>query len=114
MKRRPLPKRNPARKAREFTRTYGGSERVKWVQSQPCVVCGVRPCENAHVKGGGAGRKADARWIVSLCHGCHAQLHTKGQKTFEQECGVDLMFWAQIIDARWEVHVATQPKPEVP
>ena len=108
MKRSPIAKVNPARKAKAFARAYGGAERVRWIQSQPCILCSQSPCENAHVTGGGAGRKADARWIVPLCHRCHAELHTIGQKTFEAKYG-DLMFWAQVIDARWEQYLALHP-----
>lgn len=112
MRKTPLRKRNPARKAREFARAYGGEARVAFIRAMPCLTCGGHPCENAHVKSGGAGRKADARWVVPLCHGCHAQLHTTGQQTFEAKYGIDLMHWAQVIDARWEQYLATQPKPE--
>lgn len=114
MRKTPLRKRNPERKAREFTRAYGGEERVKWIAAQPCVVCGRTPSQNAHVRGGGAGRKADARWVVPLCDICHQSLHLFGQKTCEATWKIDLMHAAEIVDARWEVHLATQPKPETP
>jgi hypothetical protein len=106
-----MAKANPVRKAKAFARAYGGERRVRWIQAQPCILCGASPCENAHVKGGGAGRKADARWIVPLCHTHHAQLHTVGQKSFEAAYGdsYDLHHWAQVVDARWEQYLALHP-----
>jgi hypothetical protein len=67
------------------------------------------PCENAHVKTGGAGRKADARWIVPLCRPHHAEIHQHGQRSFEVRHDIDLAFWASIIDARWEAYRAAIP-----
>lgn len=57
---------------------YHSKARVAWMQAQPCVVCGVTPSENAHVIGGGAGRKADATCIIPLCKTHHALQHQKG------------------------------------
>lgn len=66
MKRRAVRRANPAHQARAFVRAYGSPARVAWVRAQPSVVSGQRPCVNAHVRSGGMGRKADARWIVPL------------------------------------------------
>jgi hypothetical protein len=64
-------KRNPARKAREFARTYHSVERVEFVKGMPCAACGVVGySENAHLppKGeAGAGYKADYRFIAPMC-----------------------------------------------
>lgn len=109
--RKPLPKKNAARAQQAFGRAYGSEDRVKWMRSQPCVVCGGRPCENAHVKNGGMGRKADARFIVPLCHVCHQKVHEAGQQTFEMLYNMDLTLWSQIIDARWEQFLATRKSP---
>ena len=100
----PLKPRNPKRKAASFARAYGSPERVSWIQRQPCVLCGHTPSENAHVRTGGTGRKADARWIVPLCHVCHEHLHRVGIRTFEEGYGIILDHEAAIIDARWEVY----------
>jgi hypothetical protein len=51
----PLRSFNRKRKAKEWKRAYGSEERVKWIQRQPSVVSGRRPCENAHVRTGGTG-----------------------------------------------------------
>ena len=112
--RKPLPKKNPARAAAAFQRAYGGKERVEWVKSLGCVICGGSPCDAAHVKSGGMGRKADARWTVPLCRTHHDEVHQRGQRSFEARHDVYLDFAAEICDARWEQYVASQPKPETP
>ena len=109
----PLKPRNPKRKAENFERAYGGEARVLWIQAHPCVACGAKPCHNAHTKGGGAGRKADARWIVPLCATCHDAYHRIGQRTFEMGMGIDLDHEAQVIDARYEQHLATEARKHV-
>lgn len=113
MRKTPLRKRNPARKAREWERAYGGDARLSWIQRQPCIITGERPCVAAHVRSGGMGRKSDARWTVPLLSRLHDELHQHGQKTFEAKYGIDLMHAAEITDARWEVYCATHPIPEV-
>ena len=90
-------------KTQEWERAYGSPERVTWVKSLPCVVAGCRSfglCENAHVRGGGMSRKADARWIVPACRDHHAEMH-RGQKTFAEKYGLDLEAIAGEIDERW-------------
>lgn len=64
----------------DFARVYGSKARVEWVKSQPCVACHSGPCENAHIKSGGVGRKADFTQIVPLCASCHRIQHQKGWK----------------------------------
>ena len=102
----PLAKANPAHKAKSFERAYGGAARVEWVQRQPSVVSGASPCCNAHVKTGGAGRKADARWIVPLTREEHDELHRIGQRSFEAAHQVDLAHEAYVTESRWEQHCA--------
>lgn len=111
-RRKPLPKTNPVRRAKERFRTYGGIERLSWIQGQPSILSGKLGCVNVHVRGGGAGRKSDAKWIVPLTEAEHHELHQHGQKTFEAAHQIDLLHWAAVIDARWEQYVASQPKPE--
>lgn len=72
---------NRKRKAREFQRAYGGEERVHWMQARPCVACGSKPSENAHVGAGGIGRKGDAATVVPLCASCHKVLHPCAAET---------------------------------
>ena len=47
-----------------------------WIQNQPCIVCGHRPCEAHHPRHnvGLAMRAHDSR-LVSLCSRHHTELH---------------------------------------
>lgn len=97
----PVKASNSKRKAKSFARAYGSKARVAWVQAQPCVVCQWTPCENAHIAGGGAGRKADAASIIPLCRLHHAEQHQFGVSTFAARHGLDLEAWASLTDAKW-------------
>ena len=96
-------------KPKAFERAHGGTERLAWTQAQPCIICGSTVgVQSVHVKGGGMGRKADAKWTIPACFTCHqgnGGMHS-GQKTFEKTHNIDLHHWAQVIDARWEQHYA--------
>lgn len=93
------------KQAANVQRAYGGESRIQWVQGLPCLVCGNRPSENAHVRTGGMGRKADAKWVVPLCTAHHQMLHQYGRQTFESKHGgIDLDQQAAITDSRWEVY----------
>ena len=84
----------------EFQRVYGGEARVRWQKARPCDFCGAYPpTEMAHVKNGGMGRKADARFTVSACRACHHELdHGIGKKGMERRHGVSLEAMAQAVD----------------
>jgi hypothetical protein len=72
---------NPARRAKEFARTYGSKERCQWIAEQPCAWCVLRglvrisrPSDNAHSEGGGGmGRKADYTTVLPMCRRHHEQ-----------------------------------------
>ena len=83
----------------EHQRAFGGETRLAWIKAQPCLVvsCTARPSENCHVRTGGTGRRADAKWIVPACKGHHAEMH-RGQKSFERLYGVDLQALAAQYD----------------
>lgn len=110
MKRSPIlrnsaPKKtNPARRRKAFVRVYHSPERVSWVKQQPCI-CKGRSCdgeiENAHVKGGGVGRKAGHEFIVPLCRRHHRVLHVQGVSAFEGIYGLDLEAEARITELNW-------------
>jgi hypothetical protein len=97
--------RNEARKAAEFVRCYGSEERVEWIKSFGCVICGKKPSENVHVRGGGAGRKADARFVVPGCRAHHNELHRNGVETFEADHSIDLEATADRFEAQWQAHL---------
>ena len=98
-------KRKNVKRAKEtFERCYGSAERAAFVQRLPSVVSGTGPCENVHVRGGGASYKADAKWIVPMTKAEHAELHQIGKRTFEQKYALHLDELAEETDAayhRW-------------
>lgn len=94
-------RRNAARQAKNLERAYGGESRIAWVARQPSVVSGQGPCENVHVRIGGASFKADARWIVPMTAEEHRELHQWGKKTFERHYHIDLDALAAETDHRF-------------
>lgn len=106
----PLSKHNVKRKASEFQRCYHSKARVRFVKSEPCPVCqalGMRhlvESDNAHIVGGGAGRKAGYEKIVPLCRLHHRALHAAGSlSAFYVTFGglVDLAAFAAQTHSRW-------------
>lgn len=95
------------RSAAERYRIYGSQERIDFVFSLGCLICGAPP-ELAHTQSGGMGRKADARTIVPLCPLHHSEQHQYGTKTFEASYGLDLKASAAWIEARWQDHLHTR------
>ncbi len=94
--------RNAKRKAKEFDRAYGSEARVEWVKRQRCVACGLEGySENAHVSGGGVGRKADAAKIIPLCIWCHRRQHEMGAGTFAIRFSLDLRALAAETERAW-------------
>lgn len=94
--------RNKERQAKEFARCYHSEERVEWVKNLPSVVSGRGPCDNAHVRGGGAGRKADYRFIVPLTRREHNELHRIGPADFESNYSINLEAAADAVEAAWQ------------
>jgi hypothetical protein len=99
MKRTPLRRRarlapvNRARRAKRFAATFGGPERVAWINSLPCLCEGRHPnCSGptvtAHVRSRGAG--GTWRDVVPLSSGCHAAQHAAGWGRWHELAGLDL------------------------
>jgi hypothetical protein len=86
------------RSAIEFQRIYGSKRRVEFVKRMGCCVCGKTPCENAHIKSGGMGRKADYREIIPLCSACHHKQHSQGWKALgmDQQLLQGLAYMTQV------------------
>lgn len=98
------------RSASEYARIYGSPERVEWMRTQRCLarrtsqsfrVC-VGPVEGHHIKNGGTGRKADAKWCVPLCRKHHDFLHNVGPETFAAMYHLDLQDEARQTESRWQ------------
>ena len=104
MKRTPLKRTGrikPKRKtAEDFGRVYGSKDRVEFVKGLACVSCGRGPCENAHIRSGGMGRKADFRDIVPLCQTCHRLQHQRGWKALGLNAS-KLQFLAFQVQFQW-------------
>lgn len=96
--------RTAERKAAEWKRVYGSEERVEWISRQPSVVSGKTPCQNAHIKSGGMGRKADSCWIVALTAEEHAEIHNQGIRSFEAKYGIDLTAAAVATEMKWRAY----------
>lgn len=62
----------------------------------PCLVCGRRPSDAAHVRSRGAGGTGLGN-IVPLCRFHHDEQGRLGIRTFERRHRVDLAEWAQEI-----------------
>ncbi len=115
MKRSPLPGRtsrapreNRRRRARELLRAYGTPERRAWMKTQPCIVCGRTPCDNAHVgkQGAGAGHRAGYDQIAPLCRRLHADgIHLAGCHVLSHKYGL-----SHLLGAGWEQKVAAAIK----
>jgi hypothetical protein len=106
--------RNKDRRAREFARAYGCEDRVLFVKhGLRCVApyCYRTTCDNAHIEGGGMGRKAHYTKIVPLCSGLaghHAQFHELGSKAAfearhrERDRDFDLDVEAEWTETMWQ------------
>ena len=100
-----VPIKRRGRSAKELERIYGSEKRVQWVRGLPCVFCGVQRglSENAHIRNGGMGRKADACFIVPACMGCHRRMDSGvGKSALAAEYELDLEAEACRIEAEWQ------------
>jgi hypothetical protein len=106
--------RNAKRHGREWTRAYHSSARVAFVQSLPCLICGIVPSVCAHVgrKGAGASRKADYDQTVPLCQAHHDELHDHGvivrigtERTDMTFTKAGLGECCAVIEKAWQIHL---------
>lgn len=97
--------RNAKRRTSEWARAYGSKARVQWVKSQPCILCGERPSENAHIRTGGMGRKADACLIVPLCRTHHEGFHRFGKAKMELAYDVSFAHAALQTETGWQLEL---------
>ena len=70
-------------------------EHLRFVASQPCLVCGRSPCDPHHLRfaqSRALGRKASDEFTVPLCRGHHRELHRCGDETaWWKKLGIDPM-----------------------
>lgn len=112
----PVKRMNRKRRTASRARAYGPQDRIRWMQGLPCLICGTRPSEVAHIRTGGMGRKADASQTVPLCSTCHRFQHQKGWRLL---CAMEfpmpaLHKAAARYEAAWQRHQPTDPPREDP
>jgi hypothetical protein len=68
-------------------------EHLRFVASQPCLVCGRSPSDAHHVKFAeqqAIGRKVSDRFTIPICRLHHRELHRRGnERTWWQNQGID-------------------------
>lgn len=99
-------KRDAARAAARFARTFHSEARVRFVQSLPCVACRRAPSVNAHTETGGTSRRADYTTIVPACDPHHREMHG-GIASFATRYGLDLRALAAATEVRWQAFAET-------
>lgn len=87
----------PRRIAKEAKREkrWRSPAHLSFVRSHECCVpnCHERPIEAAHVRiggQGGMGFKPPDWCVISLCSTHHQRQHSVGERTFQQEYGIDM------------------------
>ena len=110
IRRSPVRKVNPKRKASEFARCYGSKARVAFVKALPCAACGRQgQSENAHAFGDGAGRKGPYTAILPLCGDCHRKQHSRGWSALAWLRSPEIRIgWANVTEAGWQEHLSLQ------
>jgi hypothetical protein len=97
---------NSSRRQKERDRAYGPPERRAWVRSLPCCIKDCpNPSANVHVspenEPSGMGRKGDYCYIVPMCNFHHIQLHTLGQRSFNDLHRTDVALVAVATHVKW-------------
>jgi hypothetical protein len=106
MKRTPMKRSNPKRKAEAFAKSYGSGDRCAFVAALPCSVLGCqnKPSENAHVgNNAGAGLKGEADTICPLCGFHHLEYHTIGRDSFALKYRFDYGYAARMTELSWSL-----------
>ena len=76
-------------------------EHLKFVATQPCLICGRSPCDPHHLRFAQAealGRKPSDEFTVPLCRGHHRELHRCGDEAaWWKRSGVDPLPAARVL-----------------
>jgi len=74
-------------------RRVRAKEHLRYIASQPCIICGRTPCQAHHLRFAqpkALGRKVSDEWTVPLCATHHRALHNVGdEQNWWKEKGVD-------------------------
>ena len=81
-------------------------DHLRYVASQPCLVCGRSPEHAHHIRFAqprAMGRKVSDEWTVPLCATHHRSLHSVGdEENWWKECQVDPIIHAELLwRERW-------------
>jgi len=90
-------------------------EHLKFVASQPCLVCGRTPSDAHHIKFAeqrAMGRKVSDKFAVPICRLHHRELHRRGNEhAWWQNQGIEPLTVAAALWAR--THAAPQAETEI-
>ena len=68
-------------------------DHLRFVASQPCLICGRTPADPHHLRfaqSRALGRKVSDEWVVALCRGHHRQVHRHGdERDWWEKAGID-------------------------
>jgi hypothetical protein len=90
-----------------------GKAHLKFVASQPCLVCGRQPSDPHHLRFGqprALGLKVSDEYTVPLCRGHHRQLHQAGnEKVWWEYLRINALEVARSLWAQTHPLSATEP-----
>lgn len=120
MARKPMKAKRKRKKATQ--ERWRSPDYIEWIKQQPCMLCGMTPCDPHHVIGlpwnlSGGGLTAPDNFAMSLCRTHHRATHdspemqraqptwlrwtlTKGIRHFDGETRAELVRALQFIDER--------------
>ena len=79
-------------------------DHLKFVTTQPCLVCGRSPSDAHHLKfaqGRALARKVSDEFTVPLCRTHHRELHRRGdERIWWQQLGIDPLLTASALWAQ--------------
>ncbi len=94
-------------------------EHLRYVASQPCLVCGRSPAQAHHIRFAqprAMGRRVSDEWAVPLCASHHRALHTVGdEEKWWKHLGIDPTVHAKSLwrDSRGKGMLATSTAREL-
>jgi ERF superfamily len=90
-------------------------DHLRFVASQPCLICGRTPSDAHHIKfaeQGAIGRKVSDKFTVPICRLHHRELHRRGnERAWWQSQGIDPLAMAATLWAR--THAVAPAKAEI-
>lgn len=81
------------------------------VKSLPCIACGFRKTDPAHVKSRGAGGGDEEFNVMPLCRRCHTRQHTDGWYRFALDF-ISVSWWLYRHGWVWRETRLFRPIPE--